>query len=104
MGSYALALLIIKTHKLPRSSVSEEVSPNSSLCVNKPTAMRTERKQLMVATYTAVGGGSRGFISVKTYTPQLLTPRHSLSFSWREINTGLSEGLGGFTAKALKYY
>ena len=32
--SYALALLIVETQKLHCSSISEEVSPNSSLCVN----------------------------------------------------------------------
>ena len=41
---------------------------------------------------------------VKTYTPQLFILPYKLSFSWREINKGLSEGLQGFTAKALKYY
>lgn len=69
------------------------VPEQQSLC--KPTHSNEERESnLMGATYTAVRGGGVGFISIKTYTPQLLTLPYSLSFSWREINIGLSGGLG----------
>lgn len=37
-----------------------------------------------------------GFISVKTYLPQLFILPYNLSFIWRGINKSLSEGLEGF--------
>lgn len=76
------------------------VPEQQSLCKLTPGSKGQEKAISGGNLYNCQGGKHELHFSQNLHTP--FPPPYNLSFSWKKISKGLSEGWEGFIAKALK--